>query len=73
MKYKVTTYIYDNGKSEFGLAPAENDEISHFETRPLHDFYVDVFDNYKEAKEFYDECVAEEGINAEDDEELEPD
>lgn len=68
MKYKVTTYCYDNFRAEFGISPAADNEVSHTEAHPRYDLYVDVFNDYESAKVFYDECKAEEDLGQEDEE-----
>lgn len=59
-KFKVLSYIYLDSRNSFEIEPAGSDEYSFHKLCDDYVFYVDVFDTYKEAQAFCEDCHCEE-------------
>ena len=57
-KFTVITKVFDTGKVEGQMREFIQGDVESFKEEELFDVYVDVFDSYKEAKEFLKEALA---------------
>jgi hypothetical protein len=59
MKYLVDQKYYDNGRVEVVIEEVDEDISSYEYEEALFDCRGDVFDTYKKALRFHDECIKE--------------
>jgi len=57
MKFLVEQKYYDSGRINVRVKECNDNEESFSSEEKTYDLYVDVFDNYEEAREFADEAL----------------